>query len=376
MTGWDGDLVAEALKDPGEAYAALCRRGAVVYDVGTATHYVLTADLVRSLSRDPRLRARGVPAAVRDLPAGEQEVVRPVEEFFGRWLAFSDPPRQARVRRALAPRLARAALVPLLAGLPAVARGFADKAADLVADVARPLSLWTTAVILDASANELGALAEASAALIRYLATPGLAVEAAANASTAIDRLREIVTGALVPRRGPVATALADLMTTEPAINETDVLAAYAQLLTGAMEPLTAALVGTLLTAADEDGAPLDKSLATDPPFHFAPRVAAANLDIGGHAISEGDRVVLNLFTASAELATGCPHGSEPQHLAFGFGAHYCLGAAAARLHVELALPQLAHLIPRIDRAAAVRSHGFGASAWERVPLRGQSERA
>lgn len=377
MTGGDPDLVAEALDDPHGAYAALSRRAGeagVVYEDGT--HYVLTADLVRGLSRDPRLRARGVPATVLTLPAGEQEVVRPVEEFFGRWLAFCDAPRQTRVRRALAPCLTRAALVPLLAGLPAVARSVADEAEDLVADVARPLSRWTTGILLSATADELDVLVEVSSALIRYLGTPGLDVDAAAGAATAIDVLRDVVTGALIPRRGPVAAALADLAASDPAIDETDVMAAYAQLLTGAMEPLTTALVGTLLAAADEGVALLDSALAADPPFHFAPRVAAVDLDIDGHAIRAGERVVLNLFTAGAELAAQCPHaGAAPRHLAFGVGTHYCLGVAATRLHVELVLPELVHLVPRIRRAAAVRARVFGASAWERVPLRGRGQR-
>ena len=42
---------------------------------------------------------------------------------------------------------------------------------------------------------------------------------------------------------------------------------------------------------------------------------------------------------------------SENPHVAFGFGAHFCLGAALARLEGSIALPALLAAFPKVGLA-------------------------
>ncbi|GAA2159683.1 cytochrome P450 [Humibacillus xanthopallidus] len=382
-------LVEEAVADPHTAYARLAREGDVVHDEPSGSWFVLSAELVRRLSRDPRLRARGVPAAVSEMSPGSPIIE--VEHFLGRWLVFSDPPLQSRVRRALAPCLARPAVAARLVGLADVARTLAtDLAAqggDLVADLAVPLSRRTTAAILEATPEEMSELEESSAALIDYLSTPGFDEPAAARAVHAIARLRAVFEDGMVPRGGQVARALSDAAAIEAGIGPEDAVAACAQLLTGAMEPLTTALVvasllAQALPAAAADDPPtiralVEEALSTEPPFHFAPRVAAADFEVGGQSVSAGDRVVLNLLAANADLRGRCPAGAVPDHLSFGSGTHFCLGAAATRLHLESVLPAVigTGVARRIDLSEVGRRPAFGATAFAHVPVRGGAAR-
>lgn len=81
-------------------------------------------------------------------------------------------------------------------------------------------------------------------------------------------------------------------------------------------------------------------------------RTAAADYDLDGVRISEGDSLLLSYPSANRdEDVFADPFsfdvGRDPnRHLAFGFGAHYCLGATLARMETRAFFAELA---PRLD---------------------------
>ena len=92
------------------------------------------------------------------------------------------------------------------------------------------------------------------------------------------------------------------------------------------------------------------------PVKHFL-RSAQADCELGDTTISEGDRVLLSypsanrdelVFDDSGTFDVARPNAGE--HIAFGFGRHYCLGAHLARLEVAKFFELL---IPQLDRAEA-----------------------
>ncbi|HEV7534597.1 MAG TPA: cytochrome P450, partial [Acidimicrobiia bacterium] len=86
------------------------------------------------------------------------------------------------------------------------------------------------------------------------------------------------------------------------------------------------------------------------PVRHFL-RHAAAPGEIAGRRFEEGDRVLLSYWSANRDEAVfddpfRFDAGRKPnRHLAFGFGAHYCLGAALAKMEIRALF---AELIPRL----------------------------
>jgi len=75
----------------------------------------------------------------------------------------------------------------------------------------------------------------------------------------------------------------------------------------------------------------------------MVPRIAAADLHIGDTDIHQGD-VVMMFYAAAHRDPAAFPDPDrfdptrETRHLAFGLGAHFCLGAPLARLETRIAL--------------------------------------
>jgi cytochrome P450 len=86
-------------------------------------------------------------------------------------------------------------------------------------------------------------------------------------------------------------------------------------------------------------------------------RFAAEDIEIGGVPIPHGSRVVLLVAAANHDPAfvDGADEldVSRPvrQHVAFGQGMHYCLGAPLARLEGEVAFSTLLRRLPNIRLA-------------------------
>lgn len=99
-------------------------------------------------------------------------------------------------------------------------------------------------------------------------------------------------------------------------------------------------------------------------------RWAAEDVELGGQRISRGQPVILILAAADRDPA----HFQEPgvldidrqpnPHLAFGRGAHYCLGAPLARLEGEIAINTLLRRLPNLRLAAD--PHDL---QWRLVPM-------
>jgi cytochrome P450 family 142 subfamily A polypeptide 1 len=108
-------------------------------------------------------------------------------------------------------------------------------------------------------------------------------------------------------------------------------------------------------------------------------RVATAHTELGGQQICEGEKLML--FYPSANRDESVFHdpfrfdiGRTPNdHVAFGFGTHFCLGASLARLELSVMVDRLLDRLPDLelvgDQEPAYRAANF-VSGYEQMPVR------
>ncbi len=112
-------------------------------------------------------------------------------------------------------------------------------------------------------------------------------------------------------------------------------------------------------------------------PVHYFRRTATRDSELSGSLIRAGDRVVMMYASANRDEDVF----AEPQqfdvarnpnpHVAFGFGEHFCLGAALGRLEARIFLEEFFSMFSRIELAgepARMRSNEL--NAWKRIPVR------
>jgi cytochrome P450 len=176
-------------------------------------------------------------------------------------------------------------------------------------------------------------------------------------------------------RRAHSGEDLLSFIAADPALELDDVVIT-AILIAVAGHETTANLLGAAiirLLQPNEDGSrlidildPADPSLLNellriDGPVQATTRTATQDQQIAGAHIAAGQQVLVVIAAANRDPAvfdqparflldrTGAPP------LAFGFGAHYCLGAALARLETTVALRQILTRQPVLVAPAAWR---------------------
>jgi cytochrome P450 len=120
----------------------------------------------------------------------------------------------------------------------------------------------------------------------------------------------------------------------------------------------------------------IEELLRFEPPAPHMARYVTRDVEYYGQKVAEGS--VLMLLSGSANRDDRkFPDGDRfdihrqiSQHLSFGFGIHYCLGAALARLEGRIALDEVLQRFPEweIDLDNARLSPTSTVRGWETLP--------
>jgi cytochrome P450 len=171
-----------------------------------------------------------------------------------------------------------------------------------------------------------------------------------------------------------------------------DEVLGYISLLQGAGNETTTKLIGhTIRTlgehpdarreiAAERSLVPnaIEESLRYEAPSPLQARFVAADLELHGRAVPAGSAMLLVNGSANRdERKWGETAGSFDirrridHHLSFGYGLHFCLGAALARLEGRVALEELVQRFPdwSIDYDESERSHTSTVRGWDKLTM-------
>lgn len=117
------------------------------------------------------------------------------------------------------------------------------------------------------------------------------------------------------------------------------------------------ALRQTLLDNPGGAASVIDRWLGRGGPFHGVNRIAASDRVVQGFTIPAGARLTLLLAAANRDLDVGCPHSRADRHahVAFGDGAHLCIGSALAGMEASVAFQALARLSAPVVEEESIR---------------------
>ena len=121
----------------------------------------------------------------------------------------------------------------------------------------------------------------------------------------------------------------------------------------------------------------IEELLRFESPSPVQARYVTRDVEHHGQMVPEGSAILL-LTAAGNRDDRKFPNGdtfdihrSIDHHLAFGYGIHFCLGAALARLEGRIALDEVLQRFPswEVDKDRAVQARTSTVRGWERLPV-------
>jgi cytochrome P450 len=121
----------------------------------------------------------------------------------------------------------------------------------------------------------------------------------------------------------------------------------------------------------------IEEILRYEPPALQIGRYVARDVEVHGQTVREGSAMLFLAGSANRD-DRNFPDGDRfdihrkiSQHLTFGFGIHFCLGAALARLEGRVALEEVLKRFPRweVDTSAAKLASTSTVRGWETLPV-------
>jgi cytochrome P450 len=120
----------------------------------------------------------------------------------------------------------------------------------------------------------------------------------------------------------------------------------------------------------------LEEFLRFDSPLQLFERTATTDTEINGVTIRSGQKIAALLGAANRdtdvfENADSMDLTRESnQHIAFGAGIHFCIGAPLARLEMNISLPALIERFPKLELAGApTRRSTFVLRGYDTIPV-------
>ncbi len=189
---------------------------------------------------------------------------------------------------------------------------------------------------------------------------------------------------------GDVASTIANATVDGEPLNDRDMMGYYIIVAAAGHDTTSASTAGAMLALAQDPDqwarVKADRSLLagiveeairwTSPVQHFM-RTAAQDTEVGGQPIKAGEWLMINYVAANHDPAQFIEPRkfdaarSPNRHLAFGAGAHQCLGLHLARLEMRILFEELLDRIDTVELAgAARRSNSTFVGGLKTLPLR------
>lgn len=362
------------IADPYPRYRQLREEDPVHWHQGL-NGWVLTryTDVLGAL-RDQRLSSALMSGFTERLPEAAGEKIQPLIRLFSDMMLMSDAPDHTRLRmlanKAFTPRVVdrmRSNIQATVEGLLDDIQksrgqdGRQDGRFDVIQDLAYPLPAIAISEMLGVPAGDRDQFKNWTGDLAAFLGNVRMVAETGEVAQKSVFELSDYLRNIISQRRlEPQEDLISALVAAEEEGDRFSEAELYSMciLLMMAGHETTTNLIGNGLLALLQNREQLEllragpemietaveEFLRYDSPVQSAARIAMADIELGGKRIDKGQRVTMVLGAANRDPERFSNPDrldiarEDNRHLSFGFGSHFCLGAALARLEGQIAI--------------------------------------
>lgn len=352
-------------------YRRLLEEAPVYWSPELSGWYISGYRYVVESFRDARLSANRLAPVFKAMPEKQRRELDPLASSMGKWTLVMDPPDHTRMRTLIA----KAFTPRLIEGLEPKIRPIVDRLLDAVEgrdemdavrDLAHPLPATVIALMLGAPLGDLDVLKKWSSDLADFL---GLAVfereKVIATQATILEMgayFRDLIAQhRRSPQREDLLSRLIAAREAGDVLDDDELVATIIMLVFAGHETTTNLIANAVLTldrqpearraaVAERDVLPtvIEEVLRFESPVQRLSRMAAEDFTLGDQKIERGQRLFLLTGAANRDPATfrepdtfRLDRRDPRRHLGFGWGRHFCIGAALGRLEARLALDGL-----------------------------------
>lgn len=366
----------EGLRDPYAVYARFRAAEAAGEDIGRV---VVRYDQVAALLADRRLSSDRAGGILAPLGAGVRARCPLVARTLEGIVAFRDPPDHTRIRRLLATTFSLRTVKRVTGLIEAISARLLDAVAgageaDLHRAYTYPLPAMVVGAMLGVPEADLERFKSWAQDIVFLVGSGSPTAELALAAESHFAEMRAYLRALMVARRADPGDDLLSAMIAaadaEGRLTEDEICSNATFLMTAGHETATNMLSNGVLTLMRHPDqferlrreralipSAAEEILRFESPVQMTPRLAVEDGELAGRKVRAGDALLLFLGAANRDPARFADPDrfdiarSDNRHLAFGYGAHFCLGAALAREELRIALAHLIERLPGLELA-------------------------
>jgi len=375
----------DGLRDPYAVYSRFRDAETAGHDIGRV---VVRYDQVAGLLGDRRLSSDRVEGILAPLGSDVRERCPLLECTLRGIVAFRDPPDHTRIRRLLASTFSARTVKRVEDMIEGISTRLldavvADGEADLHRAYTYPLPAMVVGAMLGVPETDLDRFKSWAQDIVLLVGSGSPTGQLAVAAERHFAEMREYLRALVAARRAdPGDELLSEMIAAaehEGRLSEDEIYSNATFLMTAGHETATNMLSNGVLTLIRHPDqlerlrrerslipSAAEEILRFESPVQMTPRHAVEDGELAGRKVKAGDALLLFLGAANRDPVR-FPHPdrfdiarSDNRHLAFGYGAHYCLGAALARLELRIALAHLLDRLPGLELTV-------GEVAWQQT---------
>ncbi|MCY4136150.1 MAG: cytochrome P450 [bacterium] len=373
----DEVLSPERIADPHSYFSVLREHDPVHWNEKYRAWFIHRYHDVLDALRDPRFSSERIGAAYDRLTEEQRAERQPTYDILMDWLVFRDPPDHTRLRRlvsrAFTPRAVEAWRDRITGVVDELIDGLSERDHfDLIEDFAYPIPAVVIAEMMGVPPDDRDRFKDWSDdVMILVFGARGVG-DRRARAQQGLVELAAYL-GDLVAhyRQHPadnIISNLVDASEGDDSLEDPEIVANCVLFLFGGHETTTNLIGNGIRVLLNHPGQlqklredpslikpAVEEILRFDGPSKMEVRTLADEVEMGEKTLPAGDMVYLVQHAANRDPdAFDQPDrfdiARDPNnHIGFGFGLHFCLGASVARLEGTIALEALVRRLPNLE---------------------------